>query len=292
LVSWAAALLQGVLTPIRAGECAAWADRLLGGRSAYSTYLEFASKDDEPRPAAALTRLIDWIEQAAPRSLELLESMSQRTGVMKPTAVAIVAALLAIALLQIPTHPRTHVSSLVSTALPMPAADAPGRAAERDEGEMAASAVTARPRKTGAADESREAGGLAPVAEDRHAAVEARNTDDEAPRSTSAQRAASGGRDAGDSPDKVVDPGLSEAWQGELATTLRSLSEPSEGTTRTDSTVAAEFSRETMPSSDVRGTMILVPAPAAAPEARRAARLGPAEQAYVRAYFAGSGATP
>ena len=291
-ICWAAAMLQALLTPIRTRECAEWADRHLGGSSAYSTYLEFASKDGEARSVPALARLLQWIEQAARSGMELLDSMSQSTGVMKPAAVALVAALLAIALLQIPTHARAPASTPGSAQVPAPAPGMPGAAGEPDAGDEAAAAVAARPRRSGAAGEGHEAGGRTPSAPGARSSIESRKSEGETPGAADAKRAAAGGRDAGDSPDRATDAGLSEAWQGELATALRPLSEPTGASARTDSGLAAEFSTNAAANGDARPAAILTPAPAAAPEARRTVRLGPAEQAYVRAYFAGSGATP
>jgi hypothetical protein len=293
-ISSVAAILQAAFTRIRASECAAWADRFLGGSSAYATYLECSATLDRRQDNPALHRLVEWIEQAAPRSLEQLRSIPPQAGVLKPVAVALVAVTLAAVLLQVPVRPHaavTSASSVESGATAQLGPDTPELASTARVDEDAPAADGARPRKARNEETGREGQVLTPVLEDERTTPEEVKAAGEAQGAADAKRAASGGRDAGDSPDTAADTGLSEAWQGAMASTLRSLSEPPVQATRTDSTRAADFSADTIANGSARAVDAITPAPAAAPEARRAVRLGPAEQAYVRAYFAGSGAT-
>jgi hypothetical protein len=111
------------------------------------------------------------------------------------------------------------------------------------------------------------------------------------PPETTAAHAASGGRDAGAGTDVATDAALSQAWQGELATTLRTLATPPPSSSRADPSLAADYESATADGTVTRPGTAFTPA-AAAPQARRKPSLGPVEQAYVRAYFAAPGATP
>jgi hypothetical protein len=115
-------------------------------------------------------------------------------------------------------------------------------------------------------------------------------TDDPQPAAT-ATRAASGGRDAGAGTDEATDAALSQAWQGELATTLRTLASPPPASSRADPSLAADYESAAADGTVMRPGAAFTPA-AAAPQVRRKPSLGPVEQAYVRAYFAAPGATP
>ena len=106
-----------------------------------------------------------------------------------------------------------------------------------------------------------------------------------------AARAAPGGRDAGAGTDDTADAALSQAWQGEMATTLRTLAVPPPASSRADQSLAADYESATAGGTVTRAGAAFTPA-AAAPQSRRKPSLGPAEQAYVRAYFAAPGATP
>jgi hypothetical protein len=110
-------------------------------------------------------------------------------------------------------------------------------------------------------------------------------------RAATATRAASGGRDAGANTDDATDAALSQAWQGELATTLRTLATPPPESSRADQSLAADYMGATADNTVTRPDATITPA-AAAPRAWRKQILGPVEQAYVRAYFAAPGATP
>jgi hypothetical protein len=111
------------------------------------------------------------------------------------------------------------------------------------------------------------------------------------PPDATAARAAPGGRDAGAGTDDTADAALSQAWQGEMATTLRTLEVPPQASSRTDQSLAADYESAATGGAVTGPGAEFTPA-AAAPHARRKPSLGPAEQAYVRAYFAAPGATP
>jgi hypothetical protein len=109
----------------------------------------------------------------------------------------------------------------------------------------------------------------------------------------SGSRAAAGGREAGDSPDTVEDTGFSASWQGELARKVLSSAATADLVpARADPARAADYVAALRPPDDPSAVVRISPAPAVPPTARPRVRLGPAEQAYVRAYFSGSGTTP
>ena len=108
----------------------------------------------------------------------------------------------------------------------------------------------------------------------------------------SGSRAASGGREAGDSADTLEDTGFSASWQGELARkVISSNATTNQVPTRADPSRTVDYAAARSLPDDLPAVPGHSPAPAVPPEARPRARLGPAEQAYVRAYFSGSGAT-
>jgi hypothetical protein len=294
-IVWVAAILQAITTPTPSAECAAWADRHLGGASAYATFLELPAADHARVDSSAITRLEEWIAEVAPGSLAKLQSIPLQAGLKKPVAVAFVGVALAAVLLQVPMQRSASTASTSaqdSGALPTLGAAARGEepeAATEDDAASASSTPASAPRQ---GENARD--GVAPVrnADDQRAAAADRSAALEPATAATRSRAASGGQDAGDSPDTSADAGLSEAWQGAMASQLRSLPAPAQEAARTDATLAADFTTGRDSAAAATAIATFAPAAAVAPDARRTPRLGPAEQAYVRAYFAGSGATP
>jgi hypothetical protein len=294
-ITWGVALLRALVTPIRAGECAAWADRHLGGGCAYETFLEARGNVDSHDAAPARQRLAEWIEEAAPRSLARLAATPHEARVLRPAAIALVAVLLATALLLMPTQDHSVVArTSADPSTPGPRAqatardEAPGQRAEAESPNATGDRVSATDSDD---DETGDDGGPLPtpgaVTEDPQ---EMKATGDLEPAAT-ATRAASGGRDAGANTDDATDAALSQAWQGELATTLRTLATPPPESSRADQSLAADYMGATADNTVTRPDATITPA-AAAPRAWRKQILGPVEQAYVRAYFAAPGATP
>ena len=294
-ITWGVALLRALAAPIQERECAAWADRHLEGGCAYETFLEVRGSAGSREEAPARQRLEEWIEEAAPRSLARLAATPHEARVLRPAAVALVATLLATALLLIPTQDHSIVAGTSgdpSTAGPRAQAAARGKALEQSAQAESPDAARDRSGATNSGDEqSGDDSGRAPapggVTEDPD---EMKATGD-LQRAETATRAASGGRDAGAGTDDATDAALSQAWQGELATTLRTLAVPPRASSRADQSLAADYKGASADDNVTRPGAAFTPA-AAAPQARRRPDLGPVEQAYVRAYFAASGATP
>ena len=294
-LTWGVALLRALVTPIRALECAAWADRHLAGGCAYETFLEARGNAGSRVAAPARQRLAQWIDEAAPRSIARLAATPHEARVLRPVAVALVAVLLAAALLLMPTQDHSIVANTsADTSTPGPRAQATARDEAREQRAEVESPDAARDRlsATNSDDRARRNGGgqAASTGEASEDAHESTAAGDLQPAAT-ATRAASGGRDAGAGTDDATDAALSQAWQGELATTLRTLATPPPASSRADQSLAADYESATADGTATRPGAAFTPA-AAAPQARRKPSLGPVEQAYVRAYFAAPGATP
>jgi hypothetical protein len=294
-ITWGVALLRALATPIQARECAAWADRHLAGGCAYETFLEARGSARSHDAAPARQRLAQWIDEAAPRSMARLAATRHEARVLRPAAVALVAVLLATALLLMPTQDHSVVAGTsTDTSRPGPRAqvaardDALGQRAEPDSPDSARDRSSAT--SSDDAERSEDGGrartpGGAP--EDQRETTAAGDME----RAATATRAAPGGRDAGAGTDDTADAPLSQAWQGDLATTLRTLATPSPASSSADQSLAADY-ESTAIGGTVTGPGAAFTPAAAAPQSRRKPNLGPAEQAYVRAYFAAPGATP
>jgi hypothetical protein len=294
-ITWGVALLRALATPIGALECATWADRHLAGGCAYETLLESRATAGLPAAAPARQRLAQWIDETVPRSLERLAATPHESRVLRPLAVALVAVLLAAVLLLMPTQDHSIAASTPAEASTTgPRAQAAARDETRERSAEPGSPDAARDRSSAtiSGDDGRRSGGgqaasTGGASDDARELTTAVNL---SPAATSA-RAAPGGRDAGAGKDEATDAALSQAWQGELATTLRTLAVEPQASSRADPSLAADYESTTTDGTVRRPDAAFTPA-AAAPQARRKPSLGPVEQAYVRAYFAATGATP
>ena len=294
-IAWGVALLRALVTPIQARECAAWADRHLAGGCAYETFLESRANANLQQALPAWQRLAEWIDAAAPRSLARLAATPHEARVLRPVAVASVGVLLATVLLLMPAQDRSMVANTATDpSTPGPRAPAAARDDALEQRAEFDSYDPARDRSSATnsddAERSEDGGrarspGGAP--EDQREQTAA----DDMERAATATRAASGGRDAGAGTDDTADAALSQAWQGELATTLQTLATPPPASSRADQSLVADYESAAADGTVTRPGAAFTPA-AAAPQARRKPSLGPAEQAYVRAYFAAPGATP
>ena len=89
---------------ITPAECAAWADRHLGGTSAYATRLETAA-DQLPRPASpAVEYLLQWVATALPRSQAMLRALPLQLRLGKPVMALLVSVVLTAILQQLPAR--------------------------------------------------------------------------------------------------------------------------------------------------------------------------------------------
>lgn len=289
-ITWFVAMAQALVRPVRDAECASWADRHLGGESAYETYLEHR---DAGGPAPAVQRLVAWIDSGARRSVGQLASMPGDVSLRKPLAVAAVALLLTTVLLQVPLQTTANVARTKA------AATSAAASSERElrnsigaqKADLAAGNDSASSVGVEQGDKTSSDGGRTPASADA-SGKESREGARGANAAPAAEQAAAGGRDAGQTADAIADTGLTEAWQGELATKMREFATTDQQPSEADTTLAADYQPATTPQDAAAMVIAFKPAAAVPPEARSRMRLDPAEQAYVRSYFADSGATP
>jgi hypothetical protein len=293
---WGLALLQSMATRPRPAECAQWADRHLGGQSGFVTLQELAAAR-ATTPATAFAHLEAWLDDVARRGLARLDDVPLATSLARPLAAALVCASLAVALLQLPA-PRP-AASRAAPAGPSMAATEPSEAIARP-GSRSPEVATAS-RATDGEDAQREAepksSNASPTAA-RPSPQQAAARDDAAmqardppPGTGAAARAAATGREAGDSADAGGDAALVAPWQGDLVSRLREITSsqpPRAG--RAEPTATAEYAAtaaipDALPDDTPPPTAAAEPPPAAS-----SLTLGPAEQAYVRAYWTDTGA--
>jgi hypothetical protein len=294
-ITWGVALLRALATPIQARQCAAWADRHLAGACAYETFLEARGSALSHDAAPARQRLAQWIDEAVPRSMARLAATPHEARVLRPVAVALVAVLLATALLLMPAQDHSIVAS-TSADTSTPGSRAPAAARDDTLGQRAepGSHDPARDRSSATSSddaERSEDGRRAPSPGGAPADQRETTAAGDMERAATATRGAPGGRDAGAGTDDTADATLSQAWQGEMATTLRTLAVPPPASSHADQSLAADYESAATGGTVTGAGAAFTPA-AAAPQSRRKPNLGPAEQAYVRAYFAAPGATP
>jgi hypothetical protein len=210
-------------------------------------------------------------------------------------AVALVAVLLATALLLIPTQDHSIVASTsAGTSTPGSRTPAAARDDALEQREESDSHDSARDRVSATSSddaERSENGGRARSPGEAPGDQRETTAEGGMERAATATPAESGERDAGAGTDDTADAALSQAWQGDLATTLRTLATPPPASSSADQSLAADYESAAADGSVMRPGAASTPA-AAALQARRKPSLGPAEQAYVRAYFAAPGATP
>lgn len=294
LVPWLLALLQLRITRVRPAECADWADRQLGGRSAYATALEHAGGERSVGPPAQV-HLEEWLAHTAPHSLALLATRPLEVRWREPMLTALVCTALAAGLLQLPTRPLADATSASST-LPEHAADAVVASSD-----TAATAVTRSPavaapidRRPATRDGDTSQGPLVPapasdISQENDAATSAIAAS-VAPGSVTTSTGS--GREAGSSRDLGADGALTSTWSGALAKQLRQVAaDRGPGNTSADATRPVEYSAAGASSGGSPGVTTIAAA-ASPPPASDALRVGPVERAYLRAYWAGNGARP
>jgi len=311
LLLWGTATAWSLARRPRPAECALWADRNLGGESAFSTWLEFRQAPPRPAQATTLQRLAQWSEAAATRSLHVLAGRREPTGLGRPLATTTICAAVAVVVLQLPTAGHRSAAEPTSS----PASTTPPREVSSpggpglDDDALAAELATAL-RSTTADGEGSERGadsaasapdrayddGREPVADGRQEASGTVETEDMAPLATaglatpgsrtgSAAHGAGSGRDAGDSRDERHDQGVSRPLPATAATSGAGDIRPASTADRQanmDQRASFDERLETPPpvthGSDVPAL------PATPPPAAYAARLTPAQSAYVRAW--------
>lgn len=293
---WALAGLQSLATRPTPAECAQWADRYLDGHSGYAALLEISGAQTAT-PTPAVAHLEAWLEDTADRSLATLDARPLGTDLAKPLLAALVCLALAVTLLQVPTKPlatRDAATPVASTSAAQRAESAARQAARRHDAASATRAVDARDASIGSERQQARPSPTAVVPPESMAAALEQptlETRERPPGTPSGARDPATGREAGDSVDSGHDPTLVAPWPEHLVARLREISttrEPSAG--RADASRSAEFSATDAGARP--GGVPLAVAAAEPPRATPALRLGPAEQGYLRTYWADTGATP
>jgi hypothetical protein len=300
-------------------ESALYADRRLGGESAYSTWLEARAGGDDARNTPALRRLAQWTAAAARRSQGALEALHAPLRLARPFVAATICTVVAALVTALPAADRrtdtdrarqarepsqaTEPLSLdddglareLAAELSMPL-ESPvgsedlgrGSMQRARDGEGATSAATAGESSTVQAavprDDVRRA--TAAKASIAAAGVEATAglppTADEAGEDATA-RAPGSGREAGTSRDALAAAAGSRALPGALAVQRRDVIDTGEDSARqADMGQAGIYDRDT--SASRAAAALPEVAAARPPAARREIALTPAEAAFVTAW--------
>jgi len=270
-------------------DCADWADRHLGGRSAYATCVEALARP-RPDPDPATRHLAAWVAQAVPSSLARLSALPFDAGLRKPLAAALVCIALASALLQLTTGARapeaTSASARATSAAPALIEEHPGVQRQLSRASSASDLVEPSPTAQATARDTRSAA-TAPADARDAAARDGEPRGDETTLAARTTREAAGtGREAGDVADAGGENLFTAPWQGELAAQLRDVaSQAPRRDLRADGVREAEFADSVAADASRDGDGSLVVAAATPPPASASPPLSPAERAYLRAYL-------
>lgn len=275
-------------------DCALWADRHLGGQSAFSTLLQpgHAARPD----ASALRWLNAWAAAQAPRSRHLLAERRESARLARPLLAMLVCAGLA-ALVQSLWHDVPSPGRSVDVSSPR-GADAAPPAAEARTGDTQATPADASPATAPHRDAGQAAARRKPadgteafnplaVAD---AAAEASGTGASGPTTATAAdalsasaRGSAAGREAGDARDERSSAGLSRPAPGLPQAPRGSAGAYQRPALQADMSEAATYD-EALPETPGTGRLPAAVA-AAPPAARESARLTPTETNYVQAWM-------
>jgi hypothetical protein len=116
-VLWASMMARAGLRRPSDSACALWADRHLGGASAFSTLLEMSNGTQGGPHAHGLRWLEYWATARVPQSLRLLEERRDPTRLSRPLLLMLVCAAFATLVLTLPDlAPSSRQQRAVSTA--------------------------------------------------------------------------------------------------------------------------------------------------------------------------------
>jgi len=309
---WASAMAWAGSRRPSESACALWADRHLGGASAFSTLLEMREGKTMPN-AAAMRWLEHWAEARVPDGLRLLGGIHVSARLSRPLLSMLVCTSLATLVLMLsdtaPVAPPKVAAPSSSSVVDHPALDDEPPVSKAIVNELASALRSAESHR---ASEGRD-DGRAPAAgsgrndvgsEFRMAQPQAAPpsegttrggplpgiTGDAAPTAGAKQASGAGsGRDAGDSRDERADAGVSRVPQSTMQAQRRESSGRRPAPERqADPDQLATFDEE--PPMHRMTTAREVPDPAAAtpPPATDAAPLTPTKAAYVYAWMKAS----
>lgn len=293
--------------------CALWADRNLGGASAFTTLLELDKGTQKHAHASALRWLQNWASARVPHGRRLLAERQESMRLSRPLLSLMVCTTLATVVLSMPhTAPAPGPQAAASSPSGIGDAALPGAqppASAELVGEIANALQSTASR---GADERRQSGrasapgrgradeGKAPLAARVSTTSPGERADtansspgttvDAARTAATAQTTGTGsGREAGDSRDDRSEAGVSRVLQGTIAMqrSMSSARRPTPDMQADMDRLGAYDEDLSMPGST---TMHPVASPAAAtpPPAAEAARLTPSETTYVQAWMKAS----
>jgi hypothetical protein len=314
-VLWAATLAWAGMRRPSDSACALWADRNLGGKSAFATLLELRSDKQIVANAQALQRLEQWATSRVPDSARRLAGRHDRTRVARPLFAALVCAALAALVLALPrfvTPPRLDRAALPPSQVgdhPAPAAESTFQSEpladlasalrpddlrpEHDHREGGQAPAAAVGKIDNSAESAAEEAGAVPRANDRAAGGGSPGggpVDADAAGGATRAVGAPSGREAGSSRDDRAESGASRLPRSPLA--VRRV-EPVAGSR--SSKMQAEMNQPAKYDDQNSGTGAAtaqasrVPAAATPPPATEATRLTPTEAIYVQAWMQASG---
>ena len=307
-------------------ESALYADRRLGGESAYSTWLESRAGAGGAQDSPALQHLSQWTAAAVPHSRGALAALHQPLRLARPLAAAVICTVVAALVTALPAADRgtgdepsrqarepsqsaeplsldddalaRELAAELSAPLDSPVGSGdPGRGSMQRtrDGEGVTAAAVAGESSAAQVQVPREdvrpttADGAAVAAAGVEAVAVATGSTDEAGEAAT-PRAPGSGREAGTSRDESSGTEGSRALPGALAVQQRDVIRPGEESTRqADMGQAGIYEGD----ASARGAVAAFSEPAAArpPAARRAVALTPAEAAFAAAWAEAAGAT-
>jgi hypothetical protein len=314
---WASALAWAGLTRPSDSACALWADRQLGGTSAFATLLEMRERTQTGPNTPAVQWLEQWATARVPHGLQLLAERHDSARLARPLLSMLVCAALATLVL---TRPNTVPTSRQEFAASSPprVADRPAPGAEppvpaervselasalrsaeslsmSDRREAGRSAAAGQGKSDDGTGSQTAQSGVPPP--DRRATASESPVGalaDAAPGTGAAQAPGAGsGRDAGDSPDDRADAGVSRVLRGTLPVQMRELRAGRPSSDRqADMDQAATYDEQPAPHGAAMTRVEPVPIAATPPVATEAVRLTPTEATYVQAWMKASGRRP
>ena len=318
-LTWVAALLRAALQRPPEAASALWADRHLGGASAFSTLLEARSGRQRAPNPKALCGLESWVQTRIASSLDLLDRHRDSHRLARPLLAALTSAGFAALVLALPglAPPPTPAASVTAAKADAATADArPGPTSDRvsaiekalrssapepdvpeqQTGRGAGVATApgeARPSGASTPPQSAQAAATGLPASAGQQATPAALAEASAATAGAVQVAGAGaGRQAGDSRDERADVGVSKALRGTMAMPR---SQPPAGRrsdpSQVDGDRAAAFDDELLRAAAAT-TRLAQPAAATPPPASQSQPLSPAQNSYVQAWMKASARRP
>ncbi len=291
--------------------CALWADRHLGGASAFSTLLEIRGVKQAMSNPGAVRCLEHWAAARAPHSLQLLDGRRESLHLSRPLLSMLVCSFLATIVLMLPGsappmrqelaapsgdsdhlrdgEPPASAALVGALASALRSPDSP-RAVQRRDDDKQTSAASAGKRDGGGDSRTRQPGAPPPGERSTLGGPAQGAAGDASPMAGAMQASgAASGRDAGDSHDDRADAGLSRVPRSTIPVQRRESSQrrPSPEW-QADMDQLATFDQD-LPMART-ATEREDPAPAAAtpPPAADAVPLTPTRAAYVQAWMKAS----